>query len=584
MNILIRAARVSAPILLACGMQASLHAQQGPLTEFRVEGFVYEPEQLAPTDARVASLQLPAGLTIHRFAEGLDNPRILATAPDGSVYVTQRTPGNIVMLRDVDRDGIADIQRIVYELPQAHGLWIRGTDIYFTDVKNVYQGLLRSDGSIENVRPIVQGLPDGGQHPNRTIAFSPQDELFVTVGSTCNECIEPNPENATILKVRHGWDRRIFASGLRNTIGFGWHPVSGKLFGFDQGIDWLGNDEQSEEVNEIVDGKIYGWPFVYDEDQINPHVEPRLTTSEDWALKSEEPLGLYTPHSAAMQLQFYTGTQLPAEYRNDALVAMRGSWNRKPASGYELVRARFDASGEFQAVEPFVTGFLQPLPAGGDGFFARPVGVTIAQDGAVLLGDDTNNTLYRIATVETAGTPTPQQLAFELFDAPNSIAVTSPVLQNGAAIPRRYSAYDKGVAPAIGWGNLPAGTRTVVLLMEDPDAIAPLPFVHWSLIDVPPEVAGVPEELNRNFQPLPGQPARQGSSSISDRGYFGPRPPKGDPPHRYHFQVFALDTFLKLEPGFNRHALISAMQGHVLAKGLLVGTYQEPIGTPAGGP
>jgi Raf kinase inhibitor-like YbhB/YbcL family protein len=136
--------------------------------------------------------------------------------------------------------------------------------------------------------------------------------------------------------------------------------------------------------------------------------------------------------------------------------------------------------------------------------------------------------------------------------------------------------YGKGISPPLRWSSLPAGTQSVVLMMEDPNAVSPLPFVHWTLINLPPNLRALPEDIRKAFEPLRGQPARQGSNSKSERGYFGPRPPAGDPPHPYHFQIFALDTKLDLPDGFNRHALLQAMSGHVLAEGELVGSFQAP--------
>jgi Raf kinase inhibitor-like YbhB/YbcL family protein len=568
---------------LATGLCTSSYAQQGQLTDVTITGHVYEPQRLPPTDARIESLNVPQGFQVQRFAEGLDNPRMLAVAEDGTVYVTQRTPGNLVMLRDTDGDGIADVQKIVLRQRQLHGIEISGRDIYLADIKNVYAASLRADGGVERRRILSRGLPDGGQHPNRTLRLSPQGQLFVSVGSTCNECREPNPQHATLQRVlrneeRNGalGNRQIFASGLRNTLGFGWHPTSGRLYAFDNGIDWLGDDEQSEELNEIVEGARYGWPFVYDNDQINPHNEPLQLTSKQWAELSEEPVGLYTAHAAPMQMAFYSASQFPNDYRNDAFAAMRGSWNRKPPSGYELVRIHFDAAGDFEAFEPFVTGFIEPLADGNFGYFGRPVGVATAKDGAVLFTDDTNNTLYRVAYGAQSATPAPQRLALEIFDAPATIKVTSPALSAGGAIDKKYSDYGKGISLPLKWSSLPTNTRTLVLLMEDPDAVAPLPFVHWTMIDIPPQLGALPEHVVKVFQPLRGQAARQGTNSKSERGYFGPRPPPGDPAHHYHFQLFALDTQLALPDGYNRHALLKAMQGHVLAKGELVGTFQQP--------
>ncbi|WP_129644292.1 YbhB/YbcL family Raf kinase inhibitor-like protein [Peristeroidobacter agariperforans] len=572
--------------MFASVLSPSLGAQQGQLTDVSIQGFVYEPRRLPATDARIQSLTVPQGFHLQRFAEGLDNPRMLAVADDGAVYVTQRTPGNLVMLRDTDNDGIADIQKIVLRQRDLHGIAIRGREIFLTDIKTIYAADILADGRIGERRIVSARLPDGGQHPNRTLAFSPQGDLFVSVGSTCNECREPNPQHATLQRVTDDAARRsrpdqpapreIYASGLRNSLGFGWHPDSGRLYAFDNGIDWLGNDEQSEELNELTEaGQRFGWPYVYDDDQINPHTEPLETSSEQWAGMSEEPVGMYAAHAAPMQMTFYTGSQFPTEYRNDAFVAMRGSWNRKPPHGYEVVRVRFDASGGFTAFEPFVTGFIQPV-AGGHGFFGRPVGVTSAKDGALLFTDDTNNMIYRVAAAGAAASADPQVIAKDIFDAPATIAVSSSAIPAGGVIDVKYTDYGRGISPPLRWSSLPSGTQSLVLMMEDPDAVAPLPFVHWTMINLPPSLSALPANVSKAFAPLRGQPARQGSNSKSERGYFGPRPPAGDPPHRYHFQIFALDTKLDLPDGFNRHALLDAMRGHVLANGELIGTFQAP--------
>jgi Raf kinase inhibitor-like YbhB/YbcL family protein len=570
---------------------SSASAQQpDPLTDFQITGHVYEPQPVPPTDQRISQLKLPPGFHIDRFAEGLYNPRMIAVAADGTVYVTQRTPGNLVMLRDIDRDGIVDSQKVVLWLKDLHGIVIRGNRMFLADVKRVYSAFIRPDGSITEPRAVTSNLPDGGQHPNRTLEFGPDGALYVSVGSTCNACIEPNKENATLLKVdADTGERSIFASGLRNTIGFGWHPASHRLYGMDQGIDWLGDEHQQEELNELLEGQRYGWPYIYEKDELNPQDEPLEITQQEWAEKSREPSALYTAHAAAMQLGFYTGTMFPAEYRNDAFIAMHGSWNRKPASGYEVVRARFDASGNFVAFEPFVSGFLvpqpkrdpplpgaQPLPP--DGFIGRPTGIAVASDGALLVGDDSNNMIYRVAYGNASASASPQLLATQILQPKtnNTLTVRSSAFAQGAPIPKQYSDYGKGISPPLSWSQPPAGTRAVVLMMEDPDATSPLPFVHWIAV-VPPQVTQIPEAVppRERDQRAPG--ASQGANSRSTIGYFGPRPPPGSPPHAYHFQVFALDAVPQLPGAYNRHALLKAIDGHVLAAGELVGTFaKEP--------
>jgi Raf kinase inhibitor-like YbhB/YbcL family protein len=194
----------------------------------------------------------------------------------------------------------------------------------------------------------------------------------------------------------------------------------------------------------------------------------------------------------------------------------------------------------------------------------------------VLLGDDSNNVIYRLTEGEVPPTLTPQKLATEILapEMPATIQVGSQAFVDGGMIPVEYTAYGDGRSPPLGWSGLPRGTQSVVLMMEDAQATSPLPFVHWLAI-MPPWLRQLPEDMPR-FSIAPNVPrTQQGSNSRSETGYFGPRPPAGDPPHAYRFQVFALDVPLWLPTGFNRHTLIKAMQGHVLARGELTGTFQK---------
>ncbi|MBC7806450.1 MAG: PQQ-dependent sugar dehydrogenase [Akkermansiaceae bacterium] len=372
-------------------------------TRADIDAHIVKPALLEATSDRVAGLKSPEGFRIAPFAT-LQNPRMMAVTPDGTVYVSQREPGNLVMLKDTNGDGVADVKKIVAERKQLHGLALRGNTLYFTTVKEVLSARIKPDGTLETPRLLIKDLPDGGQHPNRTIAFDPDGMLYISVGSTCNACEETSEESATMLRANpDGTNRKIYASGLRNTIGFGWHPTSKRMWGFDHGIDWLGDDDQKEELNEIVGGRRYGWPYVFADGKPNLADDPpKGYTYESWAKTSREPDLLYTAHSAPLQMAFYAGSQFPAEYKNDAFVAMRGSWNRKPPSGYEVVRVKFDPTGKPVSLTPFLTGFLLPggEKGGGDdevGHFARLAGVAVAKDGALLVGDDTNGVIYRVS-------------------------------------------------------------------------------------------------------------------------------------------------------------------------------------------
>jgi glucose/arabinose dehydrogenase len=384
-------------VFLLTAILAVSFGQSGKLVDKEIIGHVLRPEKLQADATHVASLKVPAGFQIQKFAENLGKARILAVAPDGAVYVTRPETGDCLLLRDSDGDGRADQQTVVAKKPYLHGIAIHGDSIYFATIHEVYAARRNSDGTLGELKQIAGNLPDGGQHANRTLGVGPDGKLYISVGSTCNACSDPNPENATILRMNlDGSGREIFAKGLRNTIGFAWNPDSKQLFGMDHGTDWLGDNEQKEELNLITKGADYGWPYVYAEGKVNPRVVPPPGIDPEAHAKStQKPVLMYTPHAAPMQMAFYTGSQFPAEYRGDALVAMRGSWNRKPPSGYEVVRVRFE-NGQPTAIEPFLSGFL--VKQGGEwGYFGRPVGVAVAKEGSLLVSDDANGVIYRIS-------------------------------------------------------------------------------------------------------------------------------------------------------------------------------------------
>jgi glucose/arabinose dehydrogenase len=388
-----------ATVIVAAMAQA--FAQSGKLVDKEIIGHVLRPEKLTADATHVSMLKTPAGFQVQKFAENLGKARILAVAPDGAVYVTRPQNGDCLLLRDADGDGRADQQIAVAKKPHLHGIAIHGDSVFFATIREVYVANRHSDGTLGELKEIAGNLPDGGQHPNRTLAVGPDGMLYVSVGSTCNACTDPNPEHATILRMKlDGSGREVFAKGLRNTIGFDWDPGSKQLFGMDHGTDWLGDDEQKEELNLITKSGDYGWPYVYADAKVNPRVDPPPGIDpEQHAKTTNKPVLLYTPHAAPMQMAFYTGAQFPDEYRGSAFVAMRGSWNRKPPSGYEVVRIRFQ-NGKPTTIAPFLTGFL--VQQGGTwGYFGRPVGVAVAKDGSLLVSDDVNGVIYRVSSTGT---------------------------------------------------------------------------------------------------------------------------------------------------------------------------------------
>ncbi len=363
-----------------------------------VVGHVLKPVPLEWSAERMARLALPQGFDINIYARDLQNARMMRVADDGTLYITRRKQGDVLMLQDTTGDGAADMRRVVAQKDQMHGIEIVGDTVYLMTVNDLYRAPRLEDGTLGELEIIATDFPDGGQHPNRMVVMGPDERLYVSVGSTCNACGETDDESATIVSLNpDGTDRRIFASGLRNTIGYGFEPTTGAAYGFDHGIDWLGDNEQHEEFNLLTEGSRYGWPYVYALSRFNPQDTPPDESFSDYAAGSEEPIGLHTPHSAPMQLAFDARNALPAEYKGDAFIALRGSWNRMPPSGYEVLRVDFE-NGQPVGMKPFVTGFLmqdEQSPTGW-GQMGRLAGLAQGPDGAMYLSDDENGIIYRI--------------------------------------------------------------------------------------------------------------------------------------------------------------------------------------------
>ena len=409
--------RTAGLILMAFAAAASaqLPPGDGPV---QVTAHVVEPTPVPFEDQLLDHLRVPAGFRISVFAKDLKNVRWLAVAPNGDVYASRREQGDVLLLRDTDGDGRADEQKIVLQNAKfAHGLALRDGKLYLVTDKKLLVADVQADGTLSPARTLLDDLPDAGQHPNRTLAFGPDGWLYVSVGSTCNNCREPNPESATLLRMRpDGSAREVYAAGLRNTIGFGWHPANGQLFGFDHGSDYQGDDEPPEELNAIHANQHYGWPYCWGPRKVTTTQfnEPPQTTKADFCPTTTAPALQYTAHAAPIGMVFYTGEQFPREFRGDAFVAFRGSWNRSQPSGFSVVRVRFDASGQPQATEDFATGWLMPqlppalnqpgaAPAPAEqakaqrpAQFGRLAGLAQAGDGSLLLAEDQNGVIYRI--------------------------------------------------------------------------------------------------------------------------------------------------------------------------------------------
>jgi glucose/arabinose dehydrogenase len=355
----------------------------------------FRAKHMDVTPERISRLKVPAGFKVSVFAEGTGHPRMMEVLPDGTVYVTDRNNGTLIMLKDQNKDGKADVNKVIWQMEHLHGIDYYKGKLYLVTVKEIYTVEVNKDGTLGKFKVLISDLPDAGQHHNRTLKFGPDSLLYVSIGSTCNMCNETTKESAAMIRMRSdGSNKEIFCKGLRNTIGFDWHPRTKQLWGWDNGMDDLGDTIGKEEFNMLVDSGDYGWPFIFEKGMFAMRHSPRDKTHEEYDAKTIHPILLYDAHAASMEFMFYAGAQFPNEYRNDGFVAMRGSWNRTVPSGHNVLRVKFDDAGNAIGIEEFLTGFLVE---NNTGRFGRPIGIAQYIDGSLLISDDLNGIIYRVS-------------------------------------------------------------------------------------------------------------------------------------------------------------------------------------------
>ncbi len=331
---------------VTCGVVAEPMMTAATPEALGMEGAILNPEHVPFSDDLLAELQAPDGFEISVYAQGLTNPRMLTVVADGIVVVSQPAANQVSVLRDTDADGMVDESEVVAtNQPMVQGMVIEGEQLYLAGENTIWAADLMEDGTLGAPTVMVDDLPDGDQHGRHTVAFGPDGMLYVSVGSSCNVCVETIEENATIMRMNpDGSDRTIFASGLRNTLGWGWHSETGELWGMDQGSDWRGDDQPPEELNLLVEGGNYGWPYFFGDREVDHYnsQSPAGSTTEQYCALTESPALNYQAHSSPIGMVCYMADQFPADYQGDAFVAMRGSWNRETVTGYKIVHVQFE--------------------------------------------------------------------------------------------------------------------------------------------------------------------------------------------------------------------------------------------------
>ncbi len=352
---------------------------------------------------------LPGYSVSEYLATGLQNPRLIRVAPNGDLFIAESEPGRVKVARGLAAGGRAHTVEIFasgLKRPFGIAFYPPGPDpthVYIGNTDSVVKfpyksGDLKASGPSEVVVPDLPagGQLQGGGHWTRDIVFSRDgSKMYVSVGSMSNNDDTDNnqveKDRATILEFNpDGTGRRVYVSGIRNAVGLEIHPQTGQLWASVNERDGLGDNLVPDYITRVEDGDFFGWPWFYmggNEDPRHIGKHPELKS------KVKTPDVLVQPHSASLQLVFYTGKLFPAAHRDSLFAAQHGSWNRSLRTGYKVIRVPLTGGAATGEYEDFLTGFVT-----NDGYvWGRPVGVAVAQDGALLVSDDGSNTIWRVS-------------------------------------------------------------------------------------------------------------------------------------------------------------------------------------------
>ncbi len=336
---------------------------------------------------QLALLKAPPGYTVSVFAQDLPKARQMALGDRGTLFVGSRD-GKVYALT-LNGDQVARKRTVASGITDPAGIAF-GNGALFVSARtkilrfdNVEQDLDRPPAPVT----IIEGFPDKERHGSHIMGFGPDSKLYISVGSPCNVCEPKADEYGTILRVNaDGTGREVFARGIRNTVGFDWHPKTGELWFTDNGQDEIGLDRPDDELNRVARaGEHFGFPYCHGKGIADPQFGAKRACSEF----TPPAFGLGA-HVAALGMAFYAGERVPQQYQGSILVARHGS-HPPIRVGYDVVRVVM-RDNRAESMEPFLTGFLQ-----GRKFWGRPVDVLVLADASVLIADDLNGAIYRVA-------------------------------------------------------------------------------------------------------------------------------------------------------------------------------------------
>ena len=352
-------------------------------------------EEIAEDSTRIPieRLNLPDGFKISLYAEGIDNARSMAMGDDGTLFVGNRRGKRVYAIQDTDGDYKADniiVLDTTFQVP--NGIAFRDGSLYVAEVNR----LLRFDNIEANLNnppePVVvyDDYPTEFHHGWKYIAFGPDGKLYVPVGAPCNICESEDERFASITRMDpDGTNREIYARGVRNTVGFTWHPESGELWFTDNGRDMMGDDIPPCELNRVTEpGQHFGYPYCHGGTIKDPEFGEKFPCDD--FIPPAQNLG---PHTAPLGIKFYTGNMFPEEYRGHAFIAEHGSWNRSSKIGYRITLVKVE-DNQAVSYETFLDGWLdEPSQE----VFGRPVDLLQLDDGSLLISDDYGNAIYRVS-------------------------------------------------------------------------------------------------------------------------------------------------------------------------------------------
>lgn len=401
-------------------------------TDFKI--LQSEPKlPLPPEEGNLPFLSVSDGFKIDIFAEGLNGPRVIVFDSKGALLVSETKNGRVVLVEDTDGNGKSDSKKIILDgLNSPHGLDFYKdprtgvTYLYIAESNQVTRyvyDINKLEITNKNSGQNIASLPDGGRHFTRTIAFGPNfrgkpilegareketlssTKLYISVGSSCDVCVEQSWKRAAILESDpSGSFTAEFAGGLRNSVFFTFHPKTKEIWATEMGRDNLGDDLPPDEINIVkvagpenkFGARRYGWPFCFGDQVKDTKFEydaiGRADLSDDCST-TEKPVIKIPAHSAPLGLAFVTADNWPNRFKHNLLVAYHGSWNRSAPTGYKVVRFRVDQSGNVSETSDFITGWLN-----GKNVLGRPVDLKFGPDGALYLTDDFTGRIYRVTS------------------------------------------------------------------------------------------------------------------------------------------------------------------------------------------